>query len=470
MKNEFAKKILNNLTFAFLAQGISLFLSIIMNFIVPKSLSVESFAYWQLFLFYASYAGVAGLGFADGVYLKLGGSAYNSLDKGQLGYIFRLFLMVIGICLIFLMGIVSISPIVAERKFVICLTLIYTFLNCVVTCLGYIFQACNETKLYSISVICDKFVFFVAIVFLLMLNVNFFQWFICFYCIGKFSACVYCVVNGRNILFAKYPEGNARIAAQNIWEYMKIGIPLLLSNLASSLVIGSGRFIIDAKWGIEIFGKFSFSLTITNFFLLFIGQISMVLFPALRTLNSKNYSQYYNMFSVLLELFMLGGFVLFYPLSILLNIWLPEYSESLKYMILLLPITFFDGKMNLLGNTYLKVLRKEKVMFWINSISVMVGFLLYALGAYVINDFNFVVLAMILVIAFRFLLTDFLLRKFLGLKKDKYDAVLLIVLFVVLNWYLKGWGCVMYCVCYLGYLYSNKKVIKDCIKKIKTFG
>lgn len=469
MKKEFVKKILNNLAYAFLAQGISLLISVIMNFVVPKSLSVEKFSYWQLFLFYTSYAGVAGLGFADGIYLKIGGSDYNKLDKGRLGYCLRKFFVFIGICLVCLMGIVYIFPISAERKFILLFTFIYTFFNCVVTCLGYIFQSCNETKIYSISVICDKIVFFIAVIFLLLLNIRFFEWFVCFYCAGKLIASIYCIIKGKSLLFAKYPEGNNREAAIYIWTHMKIGIPLLLANIASSLVIGSGRFIIDAKWGVEIFGKFSFSLTITNFFLLFIGQVSMVLFPALRTLDRQDYSRYYSTFSSVLGLIMLGGFALYYPLSNLLAYWLPEYASSLKYMILLLPITYFDGKMNLLGNTYLKVLRKERVMFGINSISVIIGAFLYLLGAYVIGNFNFVILSMVLIIIFRYFLTDILLKKFMQIKINDYLDVLLIFLFIILNWYLSEWGNLIYVICYSVYIILNRKVIIGCVKKIKQF-
>ena len=49
--------------------------------------------------------------------------------------------------------------------------------------------------------------------------------------------------------------------------------------------------------------------------------------------------------------------------------WLPQYAESLRYMVILLPICIFDGKMSLLCNTYLKVLRKERQLFYFNLIS-----------------------------------------------------------------------------------------------------
>lgn len=55
------------------------------------------------------------------------------------------------------------------------------------------------------------------------------------------------------------------------------------------------------------------------------------------------------------------GFLLVYmPLYYVLNLWLPQYKESLVYLIFLLPLCVYEGKMNLLCTTYFKVLRLEK--------------------------------------------------------------------------------------------------------------
>lgn len=64
---------IKNILYAFLAQGIALFLSVLMSLIVPKILGVEQYSYWQLFIFYTGYVGFFHFGLNDGVYLRLGG-------------------------------------------------------------------------------------------------------------------------------------------------------------------------------------------------------------------------------------------------------------------------------------------------------------------------------------------------------------------------------------------------------------
>lgn len=68
----------------------------------------------------------------------------------------------------------------------------------------------------------------------------------------------------------------------------KCGMALLISMYASMLVTGSARLVVDNYWGIEAFGYFSFSMSLTTFLLKFISQISMVLFPAIRRIQKMH--------------------------------------------------------------------------------------------------------------------------------------------------------------------------------------
>ena len=75
------KVILQNMSVAFLAQGVSMALSIIQTLIVPKLLGVEQYGYWQLYIFYVSYVGFFHLGLSSGVYLSTGGQTREKMDK-----------------------------------------------------------------------------------------------------------------------------------------------------------------------------------------------------------------------------------------------------------------------------------------------------------------------------------------------------------------------------------------------------
>ncbi len=66
-----------------------------------------------------------------------------------------------------------------------------------------------------------------------------------------------------------------------------------------------------------------------------------------------------------------------YPSNLFLGMWLPEYSESLKFMGILFPIVIYEGRMSLLINTYLKTLRKRKKQFlFVNVLTLALSLIL----------------------------------------------------------------------------------------------
>lgn len=68
-----------NLFYAFLGQIISLLLSFVLAIVLPKYLTLNDFAYWQLFIFYLSYIGIFHCGISDGILLRFGGKNINNI-------------------------------------------------------------------------------------------------------------------------------------------------------------------------------------------------------------------------------------------------------------------------------------------------------------------------------------------------------------------------------------------------------
>ena len=69
-----------------LANIINLIISIGNGFLLPKFLSVESYAALKTFLLYTSYIGILHLGYIDGVYIKYGGKAIKAICLEQFTY------------------------------------------------------------------------------------------------------------------------------------------------------------------------------------------------------------------------------------------------------------------------------------------------------------------------------------------------------------------------------------------------
>ncbi|WP_316002602.1 oligosaccharide flippase family protein, partial [Enterococcus sp. 2CBP] len=114
------------------------------------------------------------------------------------------------------------------------------------------------------------------------------------------------------------------------WKETKIlissGIKLMFANIMGTLILGLNRKLVDIFWGIEAFGRFSFAISLTNFFLLFISQVSIVIFPALRRINKEKLKNIFTFGNIILNRILLGGLLLYLPVSIFLKHWLPAYT------------------------------------------------------------------------------------------------------------------------------------------------
>lgn len=461
-------KFIGNIAYAFTSQIISLVLSVMMALIVPKVLGIREYAYWQLFIFYSSYVGFFHFGLNDGVYLRNGGKSYENLNSSLISSQFWISILFQTLIALFicLYGFLFVNE--SERTFILISTAAYLIIANATSYLGLTFQAVNQTQYFSISVIIEKVVHILGVLLFLLLKVKSFKVFVILHILGKVISLVYCMYIGREVVFKSIIK--LKVILKELWININVGSNLMLSNVANQLILGIGRFTVDRAWGIDSFGKFAFSLSLTSFFLLFINQISMVLFPLLRRFNNARIQKLYIMMRDVLS-YSLSGILLFYlPVKILLGSWLPQYEESLQYLALLLPLCIFDGKMQLLCNTYLKVLRMERILFRINFISFVISFLLSLFGAYVLESIYSVLIFMVVAVAIRCIIAEIFLARKLGISVLQSLVIEcgLALFFILVTWFVGGViGLLLYSVAYFSYLILSKEKIKMLVKDIK---
>ena len=413
------KLIIKNFSFAFLAQGISFLVSCATNLILPKIVGADGFSYWQLFIFYSSYIPCLALGLNDGVYLRYGG-----IDRKDLDWNSVVSQYIVGFLMQTIIGVgigVSILITIRDfyRKIVIIASLVYFIFYSGHNYWGYIFQACNETNVYSKSLILNKSVYLVIQLSLFALGSSQVFTLIPFYIFSYVLALLYLLMQLKQEL--RKSKFSLSLGKTECLVSMKSGISLMMSNICSMLVLGVGRQVVDMRWGVQAFGKVSFSLTLMNFALTFVSQVSMVLFPALRKIKKEGIKQYYKQIKKILFVLLPLIYVVYFPGRILLNAWLPEYEESIAYLSIVLPICYFDCKMNLLSNTFFKVLNKQVDLFKINVLTISLSLIFSILGAYVCNNLLLVIYGMVASIVIRSVLSDLVLHHYFALKARSFD-------------------------------------------------
>ncbi|MBV6373107.1 hypothetical protein HIU98_18995, partial [Enterococcus casseliflavus] len=187
----------------------------------------------------------------------------------------------------------------------------------------------------------------------------------------------------------------------------------MISNIASMLIIGITRLLVENKWDIETFGKLSFTLSISNMFMTFINAVGIVIFPLLRRTNRSNLKILYEQIRTVFVPLTFSLLLFFNPIRIILENWLPAYKDSLRFMGVLFPMVIYEGRMSLLINTYLKTIRKEKYILLANMASLLLTIVLSVITIFYFNNIDLVVLGIMICLAFRCILAELLLSKVL---------------------------------------------------------
>lgn len=448
------KALVKNAGTAFLAQGVAMALSIIQTLLVPKLLGTTQYGYWQLFIFYQSYVGFAHLGLNDGVYLIKGGQSRDAIDKRSVNSQFAF-----GVC--FQLVIAAAIVVIAlgggfgpEREFVIVCTGVFLTIQNAANFLSYLLQAMNETRRSSYSTIVERLTFLVPLLVLLVVRYHSFEPFVISYIFSSCMQLVFCAWLYRDFFRAGLEP--VRQAAGEAWGSIRVGFKLMMANLASSLILGVVRFAIDAAWGIDTFGELSFALSMTNFFLAFVSQASMVLFPALRQVDLAEARGFFLNVRDSMSLFFPVIYVLYYPMVWLLSLWLPKYANSFVYFAFLIPICVFDSKMNICCTTFFKVLREEGTLLKVNICTCVASAVLTLIGVFAFQSIFFVIGGVVVAIIGRSLWSEKRLTRELSVVSDKAITVgelALTAVFVSTAFILPGLaalGC--YCVAYAAFL------------------
>lgn len=439
------RQISKNLFAAISAQILSLAVSFILGFIVPRYINEFAYSYWQTFLLYVGYVNIFQFGLLDGFILRYSQYDYNELDKPKTRSIFFALLTFTTIpCLITaIISLVFVQDII--YKVIIILVAVGMVTKNLYTYTSYTFQSTNRINKYSIGVIIQRVVYVLVIVVCLFLNVQDFYW----YCIaeiaGDLAATLFGVICGREIYVGKAIPFKGAIEETKLC--VVAGLPLLIANLSSGLYIGSAKMVTQWCWDELIFGKVSFAFSLFTVFLSFTMAISVVLFPSLKRLNEEElpslYKKIRNAISPILFMVML----LYFPMCWVLEIWLPYYAESLKYLGMLLPLIVFTSKVSLLTNNYLKIYRKEGVMLVINVVTLGVCFGGCLISAFLLNNLDLLIIILVLSCAIRSIVSEAVVMKIIGQRVilDFIIEIIMALAFILFVRYLSlWWACLAY--------------------------
>lgn len=460
--------IFKNLVYSISANLLSLLVSIILVLILPNLLGETAYGYLQLYLFYTTYVGFFHLGWIDGIYLRIGGKEYGQLE-GQL-YATQFIVLMIFELMVGVMIVVFANVFVpnVNRLHVIVLTCICMVIYIAKNYTTYILQATNRIKPYAIVTLIEKIIFAVIIIAAWVFRLGNYELIAIGDILGKLISTMVSLKYCKEILFCRL--GNWKRTFQEIWINLSVGCKLLLANVAALLVNGIVRFAIERFWSIEVFGKVSLSMSLSNMLMVFISAISVVVFPMLKRMDEDKLGETYELIRNFLMIILLAALVFYYPAKHILTLFLPTYAESLKYMALMFPVCIFDSKISLLVNTYLKALRKEKTILIINISVVIVSMISTYFTVYIMHSLEMAVVSIVILMALQCAIAELYLSKYLGIDVivDMVMEWILVTIFILASWFIDSWiSMAIYFAAFIIYCIIKRDKIKSLIKVLR---
>ena len=444
--NSNVRSFLKKITYSISANLISTLISVILSFIIPKFLGVEHYSYYQLYVFYVSYTGFFQLGWADGLQLRYGGKEYQELEASLLHS--QYWLQVVFDLLV--VGGFALYGLFVSTDSNLSFIVMLTGLNCLLlhprAILQYLLHSTGRVEFYARNLIMERSLSFVFIVLMLFFGYREFEYMLLADVASKAIALLMLSYTCRDIVVTR---GVALlIGFKEAWANISAGSKLMFANIASMLVVGVVRFAIKEAWDLETFGKVSFSLNIANLILTFVSAVGIVVFPLIKRSKSQVFSSVYVLAGQLLSAGMYVFLILYYPIKLLICAFLPDYEEAIGYLALLFPLCIFAARNSLLITTYLKALREEKAMLYLNLVALVFSTLVVGCTVLLLHSLVLTILSIVVLLAFKCIIADVYVQKKLGV----HDVMLFVFdlliasLFIVGNWYVGGVvGWLLYC-------------------------
>jgi len=339
----------------------------------------------------------------------LGGSLFDSLDSRTISsgfwasIVLALFWALVGVVYAILSGS---DP---SRAFVLIAVSVYLLLWNPSMFLNYLLQATNRVSTYSASISLGSLFSLIGIIALMIAHVYTFQAYVIVICLSSLVTFGYAARACRRKITARPLP--LRESFDFAVSSIRVGLNLMIANICNILILGVGRLVIEGFWGLETFGRVSLAISIVTVVQLFITQVGMVLFPALRASGESSQKYAYELLRSFIDVALPCAYLAYLPIVIFLNYWLPNYHDSTIYLGILLPLLVFLGGVNLVSFSFFKVLRRERWILYLNVGAAVLSALACFLSALILHSIESVLFSLVLVAWLRYIVGEYLCAK-----------------------------------------------------------
>lgn len=254
-----------------IANIINMVIGIGNSFLLPKFLSVNSYAMIKTYTLYITYASIFCFGYNEGMYLKYGGIGIDKINKKDLNDNFFNFsiLEILTTIIIFIVGIIFDNYIIKA----------FAFGKFAFNIMGYmksLYQATGEFGLYGIALNVEKIgVFLLNLILLFIVKSDNYYFYINIQVvIGLFVSIYLFLILQKKLHFFRF----SKVSFSEMYENIADGFILMLGNFSSSIFTGLDRWFVKILMTSVNFAYYSFAVSIQSLINVFITPITVSMY------------------------------------------------------------------------------------------------------------------------------------------------------------------------------------------------
>lgn len=308
----------NNIVRIFSANFLNAISGILIGFIVPAVLSLDSYAYVKTYALYISYIGFLHFGFVDGMYIKYGGKDIEEIDKGILKYEHNIFMFIqIIITVIFI-----VISIISKNLIVSLMALSIIPIN-TVSFHKLFFQSTGQFKSFAnINYIYTSIYLITNLILVFLIKTDNYI----LYIMTTMVANIIVFINLEYKFIMRYKNIKTKRTPE-VKDNIKVGFYILIANLSVLLFYGIDRWFVKVFYKTNDFAYYSFAISMLNIVNIFISAISITFYNYLSKGEDKERIKELKIYFLII-----GGIASFayFGLACIVNIFLKKYIPSLS--------------------------------------------------------------------------------------------------------------------------------------------
>lgn len=360
------KKLQKGILAVLIANMINVFFSLATNFLLPKYLSIESYAGIKEFQLYVSYVGLFHLGFVDGIYLKYGGKTLGKEVNSEFSTDMStmcIFQTLTTLAVLFVA--------VMLRDYILIFFAISILPQNMSNYFKFLYQATGEFSLYGKAMNLTTISTFVLnMVLLFLVRTDDVYWYILGY-----VALYFLIWIVLDLYFRKnHTMRKGIMFSLKSWiENIKSGFLLTLGNLSSIFLTSMDRWFVKALMNTIAFAQYSFAVSVENFLNLAITPVTTTLYNYFcRVEDEEEHRRAFNYVVVFATVIPVAAF----PVKFILEIFLTKYIDASAVVFLLFSAQMFYTVIRSVYVNLYKVQRKQSVYFAKLVAVLVIGFIL----------------------------------------------------------------------------------------------